>query len=554
MNDTSNELDLFFPRQPDPATRKIGLVVGGSLSKGLDVKLDSSAPVEDMAVGRYVVIEGMQTRFFGMITDVVLGNTNPMIKSMPPDVSDPFLRDVYQGTAVFGTLHVAPMLVLDDAAGEPRPVKTIPGHFSGVRAATEEDVNLVFGPEDETHFYIGEPLDMENIHVNIDLQRMAERSVGVFGKSGTGKSFLTRMLLAGMIKKGGAVSLIFDMHNDYGWQIQTETRQTVKGLKQLFPTQVAIFTLDEESSRRRQVQPDYVVTMRWEDISPEDLEMLKTTLNLSDQMIGAAYTLRRIWGKNWIKRLLEAGKEELEIIISDTNVVRASVDALSRRLEKLTRFEFIRDSWRGDSAEAILRYIDKGMTVVLEFGRYGNALEAYILVANYLTRRIHQMYVERMEKALGNKAAEPRPLLIVVEEAHKFLDPQIARQTIFGVIARELRKYNVTLLVVDQRPSGIDEEVMSQIGTRVTALLDNERDISAVFTGISGASGLREVLARLDTKQQALIMGHAVPMPVVVQTRTYDEDFYASVTPAHLQMSHSERVNLMRGEEEEGID
>lgn len=70
---------------------------------------------------------------------------------------------------------------------------------------------------------------------------------------------------------------------------------------------------------------------------------------------------------------------------------------------------------------------------------------------------------------------------------------------------------------------------MSQIGTRITALLDNERDIAAVLTGISGAASLREVLARLDTKQQAIIMGHAVPMPVVVRTRTYDQAFYDDV-------------------------
>jgi DNA helicase HerA-like ATPase len=165
---------------------------------------------------------------------------------------------------------------------------------------------------------------------------------------------------------------------------------------------------------------------------------------------------------------------------------------------------------------------------VLEFGRYGNSLEAYMLVANYLTRRIHEAYVERVEKSLGDPAYQPPQLMITIEEAHKFLDPKIANQTTFGIIAREMRKYNVTLLVVDQRPSGIDEEVMSQIGTRVTALLDNERDIAAVLNGISGAGGLREVLARLDTRQQAIIMGHAVPMPVVIKPRTYDEDFYES--------------------------
>jgi len=557
MADNSiNELDVFFPRL-DPATQKLGMVISGSLSKGLEVKLDPGAAIEDIAVGRYVIAEGAKHRFFGMITDVVLDNTNPQIEKTPPDVSDPFLREIHTGTSTFGRIHVSPMLVLDQEADEPRPVKTIPGHFSPVRAATEEDVNLVFGPEDDQHFHIGEPLDMEEVQVNLDLYRMVERSVGVFGKSGTGKSFLTRLLLAGVIKRRAAVSLIFDMHNDYGWEVQTETRTSVKGLKQLFPQQVAIFTLDEESSRRRKVRPDFTVVLDWSDIQPEDLEMLRTTLDLSDQMIGAAYSLRRAWGRGWIKQLLEADKVDIDALVEGSTLNRSSLDALSRRLERLSRFEFLRDSWKGDSAQSIIEYLDKGINVVLEFGRYGNSLEAYILVANYLTRRIHQMYIERVERALGDAAQEPPQLLIVIEEAHKFLDPQIARQTIFGTIARELRKYNVTLLVVDQRPSGIDEEVMSQIGTRVTALLDNERDISAVFTGVSGASSLREVLARLDTKQQALIMGHAVPMPVVIQTRTYDADFYAAMglqDKADLKASRSDRVNLLRGEMEEGID
>ncbi len=552
-----SELDEFFPRLA-PATRELGMVIGGSLSKGLDVKLKAEAQIEDIAVGRYIIIEGSQLRFFGMITDVALDNTNPQIEKAPPDVSDPFLREIYAGTSTFGRIHISPMLVLDRSGGQPRPVKTIPAHFSTVRAATEEDVALVFGREDEQHFHVGEPLDMQDVRVHLDLYRMTERSVGVFGKSGTGKSFLTRLLLAGVIQRRAAVSLIFDMHNDYGWEVQSENRTAVKGLKQLFPQEVAIFTLDEESSNRRRVRPDFTVVLDRSDIEPEDLETLRTTLDLSDQMLGTAYTLRRVWQRDWIRRLLaENNKAEIDELVETTSINRSSLDALSRRLERLMRFEFLRDSWKGNSAQTMIDYLNRGVNVVLEFGRYGNSLEAYILVANYLTRRIHRMYVERVERALGDAAQEPPQLLIVIEEAHKFLDPQIARQTIFGTIARELRKYNVTLLIVDQRPSGIDEEVMSQIGTRITALLDNERDINAVLTGVSGAGALREVLARLDTKQQALIIGHAVPMPVVIQTRTYDTDFYAAMgfrDPAELKASRQERVNLLRGEVEMGID
>ena len=166
---------------------------------------------------------------------------------------------------------------------------------------------------------------------------------------------------------------------------------------------------------------------------------------------------------------------------------------------------------------------------MLEFGRYGSDLGAYILVANFLTRRIHRQYVEKKEDSFGEAGKGPTPLVITIEEAHKFLDPAIAANTIFGTIARELRKYNVTLFIVDQRPSGIDPEVMSQIGTRVTMLLDNPEDIKAVLSGVSGGEALREVLARLDTREQALILGHAVPMPVVVQTRRYDTEFYKAM-------------------------
>jgi len=165
----------------------------------------------------------------------------------------------------------------------------------------------------------------------------------------------------------------------------------------------------------------------------------------------------------------------------------------------------------------------KGVNVVLEYGQYRKPLQ-YMLVANILTRKIHEEYVKLTEAAGGDRGKMPIPLMITIEEAHKFLSPALARQTSFGIIARELRKYNVTLLVVDQRPSGIDSEVLSQLGTRITCLLNDERDIDAVLTGISGASALRGVLASLDSKQQALLLGHAVPMPVVVQSRTYDDN------------------------------
>lgn len=554
------ELEVFFGPRPEPTdAQRLGVVVGGSLSKGLVVKLDPQTVIEGLAVGRYVVVHGRTgRRFFSLINDVVLDAINPLIEKTPPDVSDPFIARVHRGVSTFGRIHVTPMLVLEEGSTEPQPVKTVPEHFSPVFTATEEDVALIFGKEEEPgYFYIGEPLEMTGVHVALDLHRFVERSAGVFGKTGTGKTFLTRLLLAGIIRQNIAVTLIFDMHNEYGWKSQDEARREIKGLRQLFPTgEVAVFTLDEESSRRRGSKIDGVVRIGYDQIEPEDVDSLSGLLALSDVQVGALYFLKRKLGPGWVARLLdeEDRLEDLDEALERGTLHGGTLGAIQRKLGTFRRFEFLQPHVDEDPVRRILEYLDRGIHVVLEFGRYGNSLEAYILVANYLTRRIHDHYVKRTEEATGKQGAEPRPLVIVIEEAHKFLDPMVARHTIFGTIAREMRKYNVTLLIVDQRPSGIDPEVMSQIGTRVTCLLDDEADIRAVFSGIAGSQALREVLARLDTRQQALILGHAVPMPVVVRTRTYGTpEFYAEMgvreEEAEERLERGRR--LLRGEEVE---
>ena len=515
--------------------QRLGLVVGGSLSAGLDVKLDvGQVPggiIEDMAVGRYVVVEGATGRkFFSIVTDIALDNANPDLAKSPPAPGDEFAKHIYGSALAFGLLKVAPMLLLEEGSKEPKPVKTIPAHFSQVFEATEEDVNNVFGKEDARHWHIGAPLDMETVKVNLDLKRFVERSSGVFGKSGTGKSFITRTILAGIVKANAASCLIFDMHNDYGWSVLDEGGREFKGLRQLFTDgRVQVITLDPETSRHRGSKTDGVLQIGLDQIEPEDVEMLSGVIGLTEVQVGALYYLRRKLGKGWIAAMLdEHDSSAIDELEAEEKVQKGTLRAMQRKFELFRRLDFLRPPAK-DMVDEIFNMLNRGLSVVLEFGVYGNSLAAYVLVANYLTRRIHAKYVEKKNKAAGRIGEEPQPLVITIEEAHKFLDPEIAGHTIFGSIARELRKYNVTLLIVDQRPSGIDEEVMSQIGTRVTCLLDNEADIKAVFSGVSGAGQLREVLARLDTTQQALILGHAVPMPVVVKTREYGPELYAAV-------------------------
>ncbi len=532
----------------------MGVVVGGSLSRGVEVRLDASFPVEQVKVGGFVTIQGQSSRFFAIISDVTLEASDSSLRAVPPDASDPFVASVMSGTGAYAVVNVLPQLTLSsdafDMLSGPQPARSIPAHFAPVYAASEEDVRAVFGTEDDRHIWIGSPLDMEGTRVCLDLGELVKRSNGVFGKSGTGKTFLTRILLAGILQKDVAVNLVFDMHNEYGWQGTREGGPGVKGLKQLFPSRVAVFSLDAETSRRRGVSPDAEVRIGYGEIEPADIEILAATLNLTPQGVTAVYSLVRRFGQeSWLEEFLaRENREELASLADETNENFQVLFTLHRRLRTVGRMGFLTPKAPEDAVRRILEYLDRGVHVVLEFGRYGNDLSAYILVANLLTRRIHDRYVERMEQASGGRNQEPRPLLITIEEAHRFLTPAVAGQTIFGTIAREMRKYRVSLLVVDQRPSGIDEEVLSQLGTRFVYLLDNEHDVDAVLAGIAGARELRTVLSRLESQQQALIFGHALPMPVVVRAREYGSE------ESYREFGFRDAAELKRQAEEDGKD
>jgi len=545
-------LEQLFPEKffglSDERPQRLGVVVGGSLDEGLVIKLDKQVVIEGVTVGSYVTITGQTGRkFFGMITNVALESAKKA-QMISLNVENEKLAEIYRGTLAHGALYVKPLLVVDANKREPQPVRSVPNHFTVAYYSTADEMALVFPQEDDS-YVIGESLDNPGIQVRISLRKLVERSTAVFGRSGTGKTFLTLPLLAHIIRKDLASALIFDMHNDYGHTLKGDGNKKFKGLKQLsaISHKVVIATLDPESSRRRNSGASFELQISYDQIEPDDVATLKSAFALSDVQVNALYWFHRRFGKEWFKKLLSGGNDvEVTELIAQDELHSGTLKALQRKLQIFSRFKFVRDEVAQDAVEQVLGHLQRGNSVVVEFGRYGNSQEAYLFVSNLLTRRIHDCYVAMKEEAEGSGGEEPRQLVIVIEEAHKFLQPGVADLTTFGTIARELRKYNVTLLIVDQRPSQIDSEVMSQIGTRITCALSDERDITAVLAGVSGANQLRSVLTTLDSKQQALIMGHAVRTPAVVRTVEYGEAVYGQFAQPEDDLPPEERAVLNR--------
>ncbi|SVD68527.1 uncharacterized protein METZ01_LOCUS421381, partial [marine metagenome] len=149
-----------------PGGVSLGVVVGGSLSEGIEIKLNDDASVEDIPVGSYVVIQGEKKRFFGMVNEVRLATTDARLRTTPANLTAPYVAEVLSGTAAYGTITVRPRLLLPMIAGveaDLAPARTVPAHFARASKASNADVAQVFGVEDDRHFAVGTPLDMEAV-------------------------------------------------------------------------------------------------------------------------------------------------------------------------------------------------------------------------------------------------------------------------------------------------------------------------------------------------------------------------------------------------------
>jgi hypothetical protein len=540
--------------------KEIGYIVSGGLKESFSARL--TVPANEVQEGAFVTIEDGDWLFYGLATDLQLGATDPRFadeqseKRFPPE-----LANALHGQTLYTNLEILPALMLErgpepgtpaytdwmkklgDKTPRPIPVKTVPRHHSEVRLAGEGDIAEIFGdPDADGNFVIG--YTREQGHpVCVNLEKFVQRSSGVFGATGTGKSFLTRLVLAGLMHYGKASVLVLDMHNEYGFDdIASDTKKAVTGLKTKFKSRVNVVGLGAGATIRGQV-PDFNLEIAMSDISSSDIEMLTRELNLKETTPTTLNALYTSFGNRWFAEFSRMTRDT--VVIEDergkkkevpaegsvaawadangANVMAA--EALHDKLRRLFNKPYIVEKPAADSVSQIIAALEGGKHVVLSYGDHESDLD-YLLVSNLLTRKIRNAWERKTNEFRTHGKAEPRQLIIVVEEAHKLLNREMAAQTTFATIARELRKYYVTLLIVDQRPSQIYDEVMSQLGTRISGWLGDEDDIHAVLSGLAGREALRGMLARLQPKEEVLLLGWGVPMPLPVRSRRYDEKFW----------------------------
>ena len=549
---------------------QIGYIVGGGLKESFRARL--TVPAQSVQEGAFVVMENSNWRYYGLVTDIQLGATDPRFADEQTEVRfPPELAKALHGQTLYTNLEILPALMQDIGPDmmspeyktwrsenpedpNPIPVKTVPPHHTPVEMAKPEHIAGIYGdPDKDGNFIIGYTRE-QNHPVCINLDKFIQRSSGVFGATGTGKSFLTRLVLAGLMHHNKASVLVLDMHNEYGYDdVASDTKKPVTGLKTKFKSRLNVVGLGAGATIRGQ-SPDFNLELAMSDISSSDIEMLTRELNLKETTPTVLNALFTTFGNNWFAMFRGMNRDEVEIEdepfdgaqgkkgrkkkvpasgsvaawANENGVNVMAAEGLHDKLRRLFNKHYIVEKPAADSVTQIINSLEGGKHVVLSFGNHDEDLD-YLLVSNLLTRKIRNAWEKKTNefRSRGEKLAqEPRPLIIVVEEAHKLLNREMAAQTTFATIARELRKYYVTLLIVDQRPSQIYDEVMSQLGTRICGWLGDDLDIQAVLSGLAGRDALRGMLARLQPKEEVLLLGWGVPMPLPVRSRRYDETFW----------------------------
>ena len=141
---------------------QIGYIVGGSLKENLRVRL--TVPANSVQEGAFVVVESGDWLFYGLVTDLQLGSTDPRFADEQSEQRLPAeLAALLHGQTLYTNLEVMPALMAErppdpgdpryetywaahkDERPHPLPVKTIPAHHARVRLAGKGDIAEIFG-------------------------------------------------------------------------------------------------------------------------------------------------------------------------------------------------------------------------------------------------------------------------------------------------------------------------------------------------------------------------------------------------------------------------
>lgn len=437
-----------------------------------------------------------------------------------------------------------------------RGVGTYPGLDDPVHFVTPEQLKSVFPPSDDTHVRLGCLSAAEDIPVTLEASKFVVRHAAVVGSTGSGKTSAVASILQSFFTGGwqAANIVVIDPHGEYAAALSdyASVRSVLaEGDRQLrvpywaLPAMdiLKIFTGGTGGATFSSRFSELVVNARREFAIAADWLSLDPTSITADTPI--PFDIRPIW------HILDTENRETRMTKSDpsTACMTSPGDASLLRsatfepygpsgqtphkgpfygvygtspdllrlglLDPQLRF-FQAPSGDPHGSDPIVQVMqewlggDRPISVIDFSGVPSGASDAAIGVVLNLIFEV----ALRCDFS-GPGIGRPSPVLVVLEEAHRYLGDGANELTKESAnrIAREGRKYGVGLLLVTQRPTELPKTALAQCGTIIALRLSNAEDQGAIKTALPDAvAGLAAALPSLRT-HEAIISGDAVVIP-----------------------------------------
>jgi len=330
--------------------------------------------------------------------------------------------------------------------------------------------------------------------------------MGMFGMTGSGKTNTELVLNAQIIDNSPkTVALIFDFA---GQLLDGKGIKPQRGLRDhpLFHTKVQYY-----SAR------DGKMAVGLYTITPDKLIVLFPDIGLPQFRL--ARKLYRKIGKTWIEEAREAyGAEGHAGVgrIADYKMKHV-IEALMLKLSSLSRDLFPASEY--SFVDSLVQNVCKGITCLVDIS--GMSSEEQNKVTGLAASAVAQHYKRMWEENYEEWQKLPT-LLITLEEAHEFLDPNRPR-TIFSDIALTYRKYRVGLNAVTPRPSRINFDVFAELWTKVIMKTELRKDRAYLTENTPYLEYSDTEIKMLDVGEALLISEPKIRFAVPVKVTHYPE-------------------------------
>ncbi|NVJ98949.1 MAG: DUF87 domain-containing protein [Alphaproteobacteria bacterium] len=423
------------------------------------------------------------------------------------------VREVQSGGA--GALHlITDMLGQHGPGGFSRGIKTFPLPGNAAFAASEADLEKIYAPRSDSVIRIGTVHPSETVPASLLTEKLLSKHFAVLGSTGTGKSSTVALMIHRLVEKcPNAHIVILDPHNEYasafssnGVHFSTENLKLPYWLMN-FEEHVEIFVGHDAHTRQAEV------------------DILKRCLLAARKLAGPSYSLNKLTVDTPIPYKLT---DLLKMIDNELGSFDKAEDVrpflrLKNKIEELRsdqRYTFmfsgmLMQDTLTDLVTRLLRFPVDGRPVsTLDLS--GVPSDIVDVVVSLLSRLVFDFAM------WSRRHAGAVPILLVCEEAHRYVPNaesarriQSARQSLER-IAKEGRKYGVSLGLVSQRPSDLSEAVLSQCGTIVSMRMNNEKDRRYVADAMpEGGESFLSALPSLQNRE-CVIAGEGVGCPIRV--------------------------------------